>query len=95
MTTIIHTTKANPTETTTAPTARRSTCIFEQMPVSELVGDDARAVILFLPRISILRGSLESCFNVERAVYLKRVRAWSRTASLKIKELSRQRASLS
>ncbi len=35
-TTIVITTKANPTGTTTAPTARRSTCIFEQMPVSEL-----------------------------------------------------------
>jgi len=33
---IVITTKANPTGTTTAPTARRSTCIFEQMPVSEL-----------------------------------------------------------
>ena len=36
MTTIVITTKANPTRTTTAPTAPRSTCIFEQMPVSEL-----------------------------------------------------------
>ena len=35
-TTIVITRKANPTGTTTAPTARRSTCIFEQMPVSEL-----------------------------------------------------------
>jgi hypothetical protein len=35
-TTIVITTKANPTGTTTAPTARRSTCICEQMPVSEL-----------------------------------------------------------
>ena len=35
-TTIVITTKANPTGTTTAPTAPRSTCIFEQMPVSEL-----------------------------------------------------------
>src|SRR5208337_5284667 len=35
-TTIVITTKAKPTGTTTAPTARRSTCIFEQMPVSEL-----------------------------------------------------------
>jgi hypothetical protein len=35
-TTIVITTKANPTGTTTAPTARRSTSIFEQMPVSEL-----------------------------------------------------------
>ena len=35
-TTIIITTKADPTGTTTAPTARRSICIFEQMPVSEL-----------------------------------------------------------
>jgi len=34
--TIVISTKANPTGTTTAPTARRSTCIFEQMPVSEL-----------------------------------------------------------
>jgi hypothetical protein len=34
-TTIVITAKANPTGTTTAP-ARRSTCIFEQMPVSEL-----------------------------------------------------------
>jgi len=40
-TTIVITTKANPTGTTTAPTARRSTCIFEQMPVSELGGDGA------------------------------------------------------
>jgi DNA-directed RNA polymerase subunit alpha len=35
-TTIVITTKANPTVTTTAPAARRSTCICEQMPVSEL-----------------------------------------------------------
>ena len=35
-TTIVISTKAKPTGTTTAPTARRSTCIFEQMPVSEL-----------------------------------------------------------
>jgi hypothetical protein len=35
-TTIIITTKADPTGTTTAQTARRSMCIFEQMPVSEL-----------------------------------------------------------
>ena len=35
-TTIVITTKTNPTGTTTAPTARRSTCICEQMPVSEL-----------------------------------------------------------
>ena len=35
-TTIVITTNANPTGTTTASTARRSTCIFEQMPVSEL-----------------------------------------------------------
>src|SRR5271165_2527509 len=35
-TTIVISTKANPTGTTTAPTARRSTCICEQMPVSEL-----------------------------------------------------------
>ena len=35
-TTIVTTTKANPTGTTNAPTARRSTCVFEQMPVSEL-----------------------------------------------------------
>ena len=35
-TTIVITTKANPTGTTTDPTARRSTCICEQMPVSEL-----------------------------------------------------------
>src|SRR5271165_5483740 len=35
-TTIVITTKANPTGTTTAPTARRSTCICEQLPVSEL-----------------------------------------------------------
>jgi len=35
-TTIVITTKANPTGTTTAPTARRSACIFEQMPVREL-----------------------------------------------------------
>ena len=34
--TIVISTKANPTGTTTAPTARRSTCICEQMPVSEL-----------------------------------------------------------
>ncbi len=40
-TTIVITTKANPMGTTTAPTARRSTCIFEQMPVSELAGDGA------------------------------------------------------
>jgi hypothetical protein len=38
---IVITTKANPMGTTTAPTARRSTCIFEQMPVSELAGDGA------------------------------------------------------
>jgi hypothetical protein len=36
MTAITTTTKANPTRTTTAPTARRSTGIFEQMPVNEL-----------------------------------------------------------
>ena len=36
-TTIVISTKANPTGTTTAPTARRSTCICEQIPVSELV----------------------------------------------------------
>jgi len=36
MTTIVITTKANPMGTTTGFTARRSTCIFEQMPVSEL-----------------------------------------------------------
>jgi hypothetical protein len=35
-TTIVITTEANPTGTTTALTARRSTCIFEQMPVSGL-----------------------------------------------------------
>ena len=35
-TTIVITTKTNPTGTTAAPTARRSTCIFEQMPVGEL-----------------------------------------------------------
>jgi hypothetical protein len=35
-TTIVTTTKANPTGTTTAPTASRSMGIFEQMPVSEL-----------------------------------------------------------
>jgi hypothetical protein len=35
-TTIVITTKANPTGTTTASTARRLTCIFEQMPVSEV-----------------------------------------------------------
>ena len=35
-TTIIITTKADPTGKTTAPTARRSMCIFEQMPVSDL-----------------------------------------------------------
>ena len=35
-TTIVITTKANPTGTTTVPTARRSRCIFEQMPVCEL-----------------------------------------------------------
>ena len=35
-TTIVISTKANPTGTTTAPTARRSTCMLEQMPVSEL-----------------------------------------------------------
>ena len=35
-TTIVISTKANPTGTTTDPTARRSMCIFEQMPVSEL-----------------------------------------------------------
>jgi hypothetical protein len=35
MTTIVITTKANPTRTTTAPTAPRSTCRFEQMPVSD------------------------------------------------------------
>jgi hypothetical protein len=35
-TTIVITTKANPTGTSTAPTARRSTGICEQMPVSEL-----------------------------------------------------------
>jgi dihydroorotase len=35
-TTIVITTKANPTGTTTASTARGSTCIREQMPVSEL-----------------------------------------------------------
>jgi hypothetical protein len=35
-TTIVITTKANSTVTTTAPAARRSTCIFGQMPVSEL-----------------------------------------------------------
>ena len=36
-TTIVISTKANPTGTTTAPTARRSTCICEQIPVSELL----------------------------------------------------------
>jgi hypothetical protein len=35
-TTIVITTQANQKGRTTAPTARRSTCIFEQMPVSEL-----------------------------------------------------------
>src|SRR5205807_8925962 len=35
-TTIVIITKANPTGTTTAPTTRRSTCICQQMPVSEL-----------------------------------------------------------
>ena len=35
-TTIVISTKANPTGTTTARTARRSTCICEQIPVSEL-----------------------------------------------------------
>ena len=35
-TTIIIITKADPTGTATAQTARRSICIFEQMPVSEL-----------------------------------------------------------
>jgi hypothetical protein len=35
-TTIVITTKANPTGTTIAPTARLSMCIFERMPVSEL-----------------------------------------------------------
>ena len=35
-TTTIVTYHEGPTGTTTVPTARRSTCIFEQMPVSEL-----------------------------------------------------------
>ena len=35
-TTIVISTKANPTGTTTAPTARRWTCILEQTPVSDL-----------------------------------------------------------
>jgi hypothetical protein len=34
-TTIVISTKANPTGTTTASTAHRSTCILERMPVSE------------------------------------------------------------
>src|SRR5271166_3818967 len=53
-TTIVITTKANPTGTTTAPTARRSTCIFEQMPVRRAGGDGAG-----LPSTSKRKGERE------------------------------------
>ena len=56
-TTIVITTKANPTGTTTAPTARRSTCIFEQMPVSEL----AVLAVRWHMQILSMREEVQSC----------------------------------
>jgi hypothetical protein len=54
-TTIVITTKPNPKGTTTAPTtARRSTCIFKQMPVSELA-----VMVQGLPSISKRRASVK------------------------------------
>ncbi len=52
-TTIVITTKANPTETTTAPTDRRSTCMFEQM-LQRAGGDGAG-----LPSTSKRRASVK------------------------------------
>ena len=53
-TTITITTKADATGTTTAQSARRSMCIFEQMPISELSGDGAG-----LPSTSKRRASVK------------------------------------
>src|SRR5205823_13209391 len=80
-TTIVITTKANPTGTTTAPTARRSTCICELMPVSELSGM-VQAAVNFKAQcereIRMARGSWQ------RLVQLAQLRYASLTVHLHI-----------